>query len=146
MKNHVTLVAVLFLAVCAAPVRAATPPAVAGCPYQNAPADSLVAAGNHHLPSLTIWPRSFTPDYSGCVYLWFGTRLHSIARLDHAKLVDGVIGDLIEGVSDDSDLPPMVYCKAVNPPGDSTNCERFVELWTVEFPQMMADINQRGAR
>lgn len=145
MHHHLALATALFLGVFCAPARAAAQPEVPGCPYRTAPADSLTVAGNHHLPGITIWPRSFPPAYTGCVYLWFGTRLHSIARLDRTKLVDGVIDNLVEGVSDDSDLPPMVACRAVNPPADSTDCERFVQLWTEEFPAMIADINQRSA-
>lgn len=141
-KKNAPVVAVLWVLLQAQAV-AATQPTVPGCPYIAAPADSLVVEGNHYLPGVVIWPRSFPPAYSGCAYLWMGTRLHSIARFENATVVEGVIDDLIKGVFDDSDLPPMVYCKAVDQPGVS-NCERFRQLWSEEFPQAIGDINKRS--
>lgn len=143
MKNKIATAVALLMSFFQLPVLAATHPTVSGCPYIAAPADSLVLEGNSHIPTLVIWPRSFPPNYSGCVYIWFGTRLHSVARFDDAAVVDGVIDDLIKGIFDKSDLPPMVYCRAVNQPSVS-NCERFRQLWSEEFPQLLSEISKRS--
>jgi hypothetical protein len=143
MKSHIALPIALVLCLTHMSAQAAPQPAVQGCPYIAPPADSFVIEGNHFLPSLIIWPRSVTQAYSGCAYVWLGTRLHSIARLDEAKVVDGVIDDLVEGVFDDSDFPPMVYCKAEGQDDDS-DCARFRQLWSEEFPQVIGEMNRRA--
>jgi hypothetical protein len=63
--------------------------------------------------------------------------------LSEAKAVEGVIENLIDAVFDDSDLPPMVYCKTASAP-DESDCDRFRKLWTEEFPAMIGEINKRG--
>jgi hypothetical protein len=143
MKINILLPLALLLGLAHVAAHAAAQPTVQGCPYITAPADSLVVEGNYHLPSLVIWPQSVTQAYSGCVYIWFGTRLHSIARLNEAKVVDGVIEDLVNGVFDDSDLPPMVQCEAASQAGKS-DCERFRKLWIEEFPEIIGEINKRA--
>lgn len=110
------------------PARAATQPQVAGCPYMAAPADSIVVEGNHHLPDATYWPRNMTKTYSGCAYFWLGPRLYSVARFHEGAVADGVIQDMVEAVWDESDRPPMVFCKARSRPV-SGDCGRFDELW-----------------
>lgn len=105
-------------------------PQVEGCPYISVPKDSLVIKGNHHLPDAVYWPRSLEKTYTGCVYFWQGpSRLYSIARFRQGSLVDGVIQDIVDSVFDDSDLPPMVYCKAQDHPPESGDCARFSEGW-----------------
>lgn len=145
MKNSLALRLALLLGVAHLPAQAATQAMVQGCPYITAPADSLVVEGNHHLPGLVIWPRSVKQAYSGCTYVWFETRLHSIARWSEGKVVDGVIDDLVNGIFDDSDLPPMVYCKATSQ-ASKGDCARFRKLWIEEFPEMIDELNKRAER
>jgi hypothetical protein len=145
MKSNIALPLAWLLGLAYVPAQAATQPTVPGCPYIAPPADSLVVEGNHHIPSLVIWPRSITQGYSGCVYLWLETRLYSVARLSDGKVVDGVIDDLVNGVFDDSDLPPMVYCEAASQAGEN-DCARFRKLWMEEFPEMIGEMNKRAKR
>lgn len=143
MKTALSVAAAAAWLVVELPAHAASQPRVKGCPYQARPADSLVVEGSRHLPGMAIWPRAFAPAYTGCAYIWFGTRLHTIARFQDGKVIDGVINNMLEGLHDESDLPPMVYCRK---PVDDTysDCGRFTQAWRVDFPGMVEEINARG--
>ena len=143
MKNILTFVAVTASLMMQLPAQAATQPQVEGCPYMAPPADSLVVEGNHHLPGMTFWPRAFPPAYTGCAYIWYGKRVYTIARWRDGKVIDGVIDEKLKSIWDESDLPPMVYCKK-SVDDTYSDCGRFTQLWRVEFPGIVEEINTRG--